>query len=916
MKRTLFHPMERRLSAPMLLVLIGALVLGAWPRIPPTAAAPATWFNLDGPRNGPAQALVLSPDFVRDRTVLAGGGRDFGRGSWGGLGLFGSTDAGERWAFAGGPVNGALLDVALVPTWPTQGFGVAGFWQGVWLTTNAGTTWQQVSGLERPGTPFAVNAVAISPRFATDRRLLAGSAYGGIYRSTDAGATWTYVAASGPVRRLAYRPTDGQVALAAAADGLWRSSDGGATWTRVIADRPIFDVAFRPGHDVAYATFDRQVWRSLDGLNWHIFGTQPAADYEALGVSADGVGLFVAAGPTLYRYSTGGNAFIPLPADLAGKGIFRLAVSPGFATDGTLLAGTLDGVWISHDGGLSFRLGHGFHPLPVTVLAAEPGFASSSDLFAGSEFGVWRHAAGRWAPTGPGLMGVLAASITDIALSPAYSTDDTLFVARVSGVSIGGSLFRSTDRGMSWQLLKNAAYVGQVQVSPAFATDRRVFMLADNRVHYSTDAGETWAFSPFWLTYPHAAYRFVLSPGFAADRVLIAAGYTVYRSTDAGLTWQTVPAPPPLSSSGSSGRQVGQLVAATATTYFLTTYRFDPDPPYTRHDELWRSDDGGLHWQRVHTAPDRAIMALAVRPDFAPSPTIYLATGDPNPTDETPVPSDLYRSTDNGLSWHNLGGLPDGAAMLELLTTAAMPTSLFVGSESGVWRLDTTTAATATPDPCTELLANRSFEYEGVWRIPTTAYPARRTQERRYHGWFAMQAGIADPAANRRSYSDFSQDVTLPGTGTLTLSLWVWPQAAATGTAAQADGAELAALLQAETLDAFYSRLQTLDSDLQYGLVITQPDNRIHYLFAQLDNDRAWVNRRFDLGRFAGRQVRLQFGTYNDGVGPVAVQYFDLFSLQACQATATPTLTPTRTPTPTATRTPTPTVTPTPVTRP
>ncbi len=915
-----FVPFGRRRwwLLPALSVLIGVWLLGRGPTLPPAAASPAVWLDLDGPRNGPAQALVLSPNFGRDGTVLAGGGRDFGRASWGGRGVFRSTDGGERWAFAGGPVNGALFDLALVPDWPGRGFGVAGFWAGVWLTTDAGATWQQVSGLERPGTPFAVSSVAISPAFATDRRLLAGSSYGGIYHSTNAGATWAQVAASWPVRRLAYAPTDARIALAAAADGLWRSSDGGATWSRVLADRSILDLAFRPGHLVAYATFDRQVWRSTDGgLTWQVFGTQPPADYDALGLSADGAGLFVAAGSTLYRYDPGRDAFLPLPVELAGKGIFRLAVSPDFATDGTVLAGTLDGVWISRDGGLSFHLSHGFYRLPVTVLAAEPGYTGNGDLFAGSNSGVWRHTAGRWAPTGSGLWGVLASEITDMALSPAYSIDDTLFVARVSGVSIGGSLFRSTDRGMSWQLLTNAAYVGQVQVSPAFATDRRVFMLADNRVHYSTDAGATWAFSPFWLTSPHVAYRFVLSPGFVADRTLLAAGDDLYRSTDAGLTWQTVPAPPPLSPPGGGpGWQVRHLVAATATTSFLTVYRFDTEPPYARHDQLWRSDDGGLHWRQVSTAPDRTVTALAVRPDFVTAPTIYLATGDPNPADETSVPSDLYRSTDNGLSWQNLGSLPDGAPLLDLLIPAGMPTGLWVGSESGVWRLDTTAAATATPDPCRELLSNRSFEYEGVWRIPTTAYPARRTQERHYHGWYAMQAGIATAAANRRSYSDFSQDVVLPPTGALALSLWVWPQAAATGTTAQTDPAGLDALLAAETLPAFYERLQALDSDLQYGMVITQPDNRIHYLFARLDNDRVWINRRFDLSSFAGRQVRLQFGTYNDGVGPVAVQYFDLFSLQACHATATPTPTGTPTATPTRTATPSPTVTPTPMTRP
>lgn len=896
----------RPFAAAFAAILIAGLMLAA---LPPTAlpaiASALSWTSLDGPGGGPAQALALSPNFASDHAVLGGGGHDFGRASWGGRGIFHSSDGGFHWSFAGGAANGAVLDLTLSPGWPAHGVGAAAFWQGVWVTTDAGASWQQTSGIEIPGSPFLVDAVAVSPDYAHDFSLLAGSAYGGIFRTTDGGAIWSLYVATGPVRRVAYQPTQAAIALAAASDGLWRSSDHGANWSRAISDTQILDVAFQPLHDVAYATFAQQVWRSTDaGASWHVFGGQAYATYDQIGVSTDGTGLFTAAGPVLYRYDAGAGAFQPLPASLAGKGIMRLAVSPTFAADHTLLAGTLDGVWISTDGGLSFSLSDGFYPLPVNVLAAEPGYDGSGDLFAAGDMGVWRYQNGAWHPTGPGLLGVLAARITDVAVSPAYAGDDTVFAARGSSVSIGGNLFKSTNRGNTWELKKNAAYVAQVQPSPAFASDQRAFMLADSRVHYSTDGGETWDFSPFWMTYPNAAYRFVVSPGFAADQTLIAAGNNLYRSTDAGLTWQPAPTPPPIIPPASgSGWQVNRLIAATANSYFLAIYRYDLDPPYPRHDQLWRSDDGGLHWTQVLAAPDRAISAVAARADFVSAPTIYLATVDPSTFDETPIPSDLYRSTDNGLSWQNLGGLPDGSQMNTLLTTSGLPTTLFVGSENGAWQLETTGAPTATPEPCTELLANRGFEFEGGWRIPTTAYPARRTTEKHYHGAFSMLSGITIAGDNRRSYSDFSQDVVLPATGSLSLSLWRWPQAGPTSQTRAAVEPNLSRLLSAETLEEFHGLLNVLAGDLQYGMVITQPGNKIHYLFARLDDNRAWISQSFDMSAFAGQSVRLQFGAYNDGASPVNAQYFDLFSLRACQATATPS--PTAIVSPTATTTPT-----------
>ena len=899
----------RLLGLAMAALLIATLSLAALPPAsPPVAAETLGWISLDGPRGGPAQALALSPDFVHDRAVWGGGGRDFGRASWGGRGIFRSNDGGVHWAFAGGPVNGALLDLALSPGWPAHGVAVAGFWAGVWVTTDAGASWQQTSGIETPGSPFLIDAVALSPDYQHDFSFMAGSAYGGIYRTTDGGVTWARTADAAPVRRLSWHPTDAGAVLAAAADGLWRSTDAGATWSRSVSDTQVFDVAFQPLHDVAYATFGQQVQRSTDaGATWQVFGNQADASYDAIGVSADGAGLFVAAGLVLYRYDAGG--FAALPPSLAGKPILRLAVSPTFATDHTLLAGTLDGVWLSSDGGISFSLSDGFYPLGVNALAAEPGYDGNDDLFAAGNQGVWRRASGHWRPTGPGMISVLAAGVPDVAVSPAYAADATLFASRVSGVSIGGSLYKSTNRGDTWVLKKNAAYVSQVLPSPAFAADQRVFMLADSRVHYSTDGGETWDFSPYWLTYPNAAYRFTLSATFAADQTVIAAGYDLHRSTDAGLTWQTAPAPPPIiPPENGPGWQANRLLAAAPGVYFLAIYRYDADPPYARHDQLWRSDDSGLHWGRVNNAPDFAISSIATGPNFISAPTIYLATYDPNTYDETPLPSDLYRSTDGGLTWHNLGGLPDGSQMNTLLAPPVLPTALLVGSETGVWQLETAGAPTATPPPCTELLLNRGFEFEGGWRIPTTSYPARRTTEKHYHGAFSMLTGIPIAADNRRSYSDFSQDVSLPAANSLRLRLWRWPQSSASSQSPASDQPDLAAIRSAQTLDDFEAALRDLAGDLQYGMVITQPDNRIHYLFARLDDQRAWINAEFDLQAFVGKTVRLQFGTYNDGAGPVAAQYFDLLSLQACQATPTPTRTPTATRTPGITATPTATV--------
>ena len=175
-----------------------------------------------------------------------------------------------------------------------------------------------------------------------------------------------------------------------------------------------------------------------------------------------------------------------------------------------------------------------------------------------------------------------------------------------------------------------------------------------------------------------------------------------------------------------------------------------------------------------------------------------------------------------------------------------------------------------------------------------------------------MRTGIVNPGENKYSFSDFSQDVSLPAVDHLPLNFWHWPQANVTGSAGAAalrPAENLAQLRTARTLEEFQALVSQTNGDLQYGMVIDPATGNIReFLFVGLADDRAWVNGRFDLAQYRGQTVRLQFGTRNDGYGPVASQWFDLFSVRACVSPIpTSTFTPTSTLTPTATATSTPT---------
>jgi photosystem II stability/assembly factor-like uncharacterized protein len=143
---------------------------------------------------------------------------------------------------------------------------------GLFRTTDAGATWRQLTDVKPP-----VATVAVHP----DGTILAsGSAPALLYRSTDRGESWQWdtlrvpaVWERGlvdPVEIFAFLKNGTTFALSR--DGLFRSTDRGVTWDSVargVATTP-FTVT---SSGELLAAFKTRVYRSTDkGLNWGAYG--------------------------------------------------------------------------------------------------------------------------------------------------------------------------------------------------------------------------------------------------------------------------------------------------------------------------------------------------------------------------------------------------------------------------------------------------------------------------------------------------------------------------------------------------------------------------------------------------------------------------------------------------------------------
>src|SRR5437763_3029676 len=117
---------------------------------------------------------------------------------------------------------------------------------GIWKTTNAGVSWFPI--FDQFTNVDSIGAIQVAPSdanivYAGTGDSVGGSLGDGMYKSIDAGKTWTHIGLEETVKinRIAIDPKDPDLLLVStqgdaqhSGRGLYRSTDGGKTWTNVL----------------------------------------------------------------------------------------------------------------------------------------------------------------------------------------------------------------------------------------------------------------------------------------------------------------------------------------------------------------------------------------------------------------------------------------------------------------------------------------------------------------------------------------------------------------------------------------------------------------------------------------------------------------------------------------------------------
>jgi photosystem II stability/assembly factor-like uncharacterized protein len=333
---------------------------------------------------------------------------------------------------------------------------------GVWKTDDAGRTWRPIFD-DQP--TQSIGSLAVAP--SNPSVIYAGSGEGllrpdlsvgnGVYRSNDAGKTWTHVGLEDAqqIPKLAVDPRNPNRVFAAVLGhpygpseqrGLYRSLDGGAKWQKVLGQGPSVgasDVAIDPQHpEIVYAA----MWEARLGP-W-----EDENEYQGTGGG-------------LYKSTDGGATWHKLAGGLPANAVqFEIAIAPSRPSTLYLEVATKE--------------------------EGRYGRAQGNDLFRSDDAGAtWRTTTSDERPKLKIGGGDLMVPVVD------PKNPDVLYVASLVAM-------RSRDGGKTWTWLRGAPGGDDYQNLWINPNDPNAFVLvSDQGASVTVNGGATWS---SWYTQPTA----------------------------------------------------------------------------------------------------------------------------------------------------------------------------------------------------------------------------------------------------------------------------------------------------------------------------------------------------------------------------------------------------------------------------
>jgi photosystem II stability/assembly factor-like uncharacterized protein len=649
------------------------------------------------------------------------------------------TYGGMKWRLIGPFRGGRVITVAGVPSQPnTYYFGaVAG---GVWKTSDGGNTWDPLFDKQPVS---SIGALAVSD--SDPNVIYAGSgeacirgniSYGdGVYKSTDAGKTWTNIGLRDTrhIGAVIVHPTNPDIVYVAALGhaygpnserGVFRTRDGGKTWEKVLFadDRTgAIEIVFDPKNPHVLFAAMWEGWRTPwtlnsggakdglyrsadDGTTWkRVEGNgMPEGPLGRIGVAVSGAdsnvvyALIEAKEGGLYRSEDGGEHWSLVNPDHRFRQrawYFTHVWADPKSTNTVYIANT--GLFRSTDGGKTFErllAPHGDHH----ALWIDPN--DPSRMINGNDGGATISVDGgkNWTTQNnqPTAQFYHVAADNDFLYRVYGSQQDNSSIGIPTRTDHG-----YIDRG-DWTAV-GGGESGYIVPDPrdsniVYADDEGPFFTRFDRRTGQAQSIQQW---PEDIS-GHAAvtqkYRYTWTMPIVVSShnpdVIYHTSQFVFRSTDAGHSWHEIS--PDLTRNDKSKQQDsgGPITKDQySVEYYDVVFALAESPK--QEGVLWAGTDdgliqltrdGGKSWSNVtpKEIPEWSAISLIEASPFDTA-TAYVAVDAHKLDNFHPY---IFKTSDFGKSWTKIiAGLPDNSYVHAVREDPAKKGLLYAGTETGVW---------------------------------------------------------------------------------------------------------------------------------------------------------------------------------------------------------------------------------------
>ncbi|MBI3765328.1 MAG: hypothetical protein HY277_02355, partial [Ignavibacteriales bacterium] len=614
-------------------------------------------------------------------------------------GIWKSTDGGTSWSpkgdFASSLVIGCIAidpsNTSIIYAGTGEGYFNVDALRGVGVlkSTDSGTSWSLQNnfiGASSPYYYYYINKLVIRPDNTNTLFAAVSATNAGIWKSTDAGASWNKITTVGSSSNfcvdLVMDPTNADIMYAAfglfSTDGIYKTTNGGSTWNKLTNGFPATSTKYNRISLAIAKSNPSVLYACLSDSNYYTHSIQKSTD----------------AGASWLQVGTPMDLFLS-SSHLGGQGWYNnvIAVHP---TNPSIVYTGGNNTFKSIDGGSNWtQMTHGYPPSALPYIHVDQhaiaiNQSSPSIIYFGNDGGMFKTTDG----------GVTFSQINNGLMTAQFYSGAVHPTAEIyfGGTQDNGTLRTTASPKWTQVFGGDGGYTAVDFTSPSNVYTEYVYLNFQKST--SSGAAGTWSRMMSGIPTSGGAQSdgtsdrcsfiapFVMDP--SNSQVIVAGTFKAYRTTNGGSSWSAIGSD--LTGAGDGSGQVGSPGAtitaiaiaktpASSTIYVGTSGSSSP----AAHSKIQVSTNTGGVWNDRTSdppLPNRVVRAIAVDPtNGARAFAGYSGYNANTPT----TPGHVFQTTNSGTTWSNASGdLPD-IPVNTIIIDPNNTNHLVVGTDLGIY---------------------------------------------------------------------------------------------------------------------------------------------------------------------------------------------------------------------------------------